>query len=374
MVRSSQSLPGRHTAGYHLLELTAISGEFPSDQLSRLPGGEAYKANVVKALKQRHLLRTYYRDGLRGYRLTARAKALLTADQPERFLPCLTGAAETNHIRSEPFRRTRLHRISETLVTMQNAGAAVYRDEKPDIFSPAWNENARYRIAAPAFYTSREIKELGTVFVKIKGARSVGVLLTESAVLVVYNLGDTLMKWQYRAEMRTKTLMQTVLCRERLPEQYAPAAVRGLLLGKGMDLASAILAGDGGKQYLLLDGSYEHFYYLTNDHRGETLLRLLCSAQLSEQLETILRTDLQDKDEGLPLENDAIDQQGNPVLFSYTCDLPRIKRFDTALRLQNKAGTLICFDFQAEALRRCCGEQVRFQTIDFEKWERRFFP
>lgn len=128
---------------------------------------------------------------------------------------------------------------------MQNAGAAVYRDEKPDIFSPAWNENARYRIAAPAFYTSREIKELGTVFVKIKGARSVGVLLTESAVFVVYNLGDTLMKWQYRAEMRTKTLMQTVLCRERLPEQYAPAAVRGLLLGKGMDLASAILAGDG---------------------------------------------------------------------------------------------------------------------------------
>ena len=53
MVRSSQSLPGRHTAGYHLLELTAISGEFPSDQLSRLPGGEAYKGNVVKALKER---------------------------------------------------------------------------------------------------------------------------------------------------------------------------------------------------------------------------------------------------------------------------------------------------------------------------------
>ena len=229
----------------------------------------------------------------------------------------------------------------------------------------------RLSITAPAFYNSREIKELGTVFVKIKGARSVGVLLTENTVFVVYNLGDTLMKWQYRAEMRTKALMQTILCRERLPEQYEPEAVKGLLFGNGMDLASAILAGDGGKQYFLLDGSYEHFHYLTNDRRGEKLLRMMCSAQLSEQLETILRTDLQDKDEGLPLENDAIDQQGNPVLFSYTCDLPRIKRFDTALRLQNKAGTLICFDFQAEALRRCCGTQIRFQTIDFEKWERR---
>ncbi len=91
-------------------------------------------------------------------------------------------------------------------------------------------------------------------------------------------------------------------------------------------------------------------------------------------MEAVLRTDLFDKDEGLPIENDAIDGNGNPVLFGYTCDLPRIKRFDTALRLQNKTGTLICFDFQADALRRCCGKQMQFQAIDFNKWERRFFP
>ncbi|MFQ8953530.1 MAG: hypothetical protein ACLR56_11295 [Oscillospiraceae bacterium] len=41
---------------------------------------------------------------------------------------------------------------------------------------------------APAFYNSREIKEIGTVFVKIKGARSVGVLLTPQDILVVYNM------------------------------------------------------------------------------------------------------------------------------------------------------------------------------------------
>lgn len=372
-MRSLKLLPGRQTVGYHLLELTAVCGEFPSSELSRLPGGECYKENVVKELKQKNLLHTYYRDGLRGYRLTSKSKALLIDEQPQRFSPCLTGASETNHIKSELFRRQRLHRIAESIITMQNSGAAVYRDEKPDVFSPVWKENEKFFIRSPAFYNSREIKELGTVFVKIKGARSVGVLLSEETVFVTYNLGNSLMKWQYRAELRTKTLMQSILCRERLSEQYTSEDVKGLLLGDSMELISDILAGDVGKQYLLLDGSYDHFYFLTNDRRGERILRLMCSARLSVQLETILRTDLWEKDETLPIENDAVDDGGHPVLFGYTCDLPRIKRFDTALRIQNKRGMVICFDFQAEVLRRCCGEQIQFQTIDFKKWERRFF-
>ena len=90
-MQSRQTLPGRQTAAYRILEFVALSGEFPTDRLSRLPGGEAYKAHVIQSLKQKHLLRTFYKDGLRGYRLTAKAKGLLTADRPERFLPYLAG-------------------------------------------------------------------------------------------------------------------------------------------------------------------------------------------------------------------------------------------------------------------------------------------
>ena len=59
MARSPQSLPGRQTVSYYLLGLTALSGEFPSDQLSRLPGGDAYKTNVVQTLKQKRLLHVF---------------------------------------------------------------------------------------------------------------------------------------------------------------------------------------------------------------------------------------------------------------------------------------------------------------------------
>lgn len=49
---------------------------------------------------------------------------------------------------------------------------------------------------------------MGTVFAKIRGARSVGVLLTPADVFVVYDLGNSLMKWEYKSEMRTKALMK----------------------------------------------------------------------------------------------------------------------------------------------------------------------
>ncbi|MEI3140348.1 MAG: hypothetical protein V8S34_01475 [Lawsonibacter sp.] len=49
-------------------------------------------------------------------------------------------------------------------------------------------------------------------------------------------------------------------------------------------------------------------------------------------------------------------------------------RFNTALELMERPGTLICFDFQADVLRRYCSDRVHLQTIDFTKFEGRLFP
>ncbi len=364
------TLPPRTTVGGFLLELIAVCGELPTDQLIRLPGGEHYKDNVIKELKRKRLIRTYYKNGLRGYRLTVSAKRFLLADVPCRFSFALSGSCETNHIKSELTKRLRLHRMAEITVSMQNAGVNIYRDEKTAVFSPEWNGDLP---SVPAFYNSREVKELGTPFVKITGARSVGVLLTEDNAFVTYNLGNSLMKWEYKSEMRTKVLMQTVLCRERLPNFYQPDDMQGLIFGNSMELAFEILCASSVKQYFILDGNYEHFYYLTNDRYGERLLYLLCHKQENDKLKQLLLSDLSEGSSVYSIENDAFDARGDPVLFGYFCDLPRIRRFDTALSLQGRNGTLICFDFQKEAIARYCGGQVTFRTIDFAKYERRFF-
>ena len=104
-----RQFPSPDTLSHLLLTLTAISGEYPTSQVARLPGGGSYKENLLTRLRRSKLLRTYYRDGLRGLRLTASAKALLLAEQPEQFRPYLTGNTETNALKSEVTRRLRLH-------------------------------------------------------------------------------------------------------------------------------------------------------------------------------------------------------------------------------------------------------------------------
>lgn len=356
-----------------LLMLTALSGEFPAYQLERLGSG-AYMDNVVKGLKRDGLLRSYYKDKLRGFRLTAKAKALLLADNPGRFLFYLTGNCETNQPKSEITRRLRLHRMAEAIITMHGASISVFRDEKPEVFFPEGLQIHAPPVTVPAFYSSREMKELGTEFVKIRGTRAVGVLLTENQIFVVYNTGSAMMKWEYKSEMRTKALVKTVLCRERLAHQYRPDALHGLLLGGGMDMACQLLTGPekGQRNYFILDGNYDRFHYIPNDHAGEVILNLLCSSRKMAELDEILSENLLPCQRGSVLENDGMNHKGQPVLFAYTMDLPRILRFHQALELQGITGVMLCFDFQVEALRQFCGERVAFETISLKKYEGRF--
>ena len=143
-----------------------------------------------------------------------------------------------------------------------------------------------------------------------------------------------------------------------------------------MELGYQILTSTGGVKhdYFMLDGSYDHFYFLTNDHQGEVILALLCDPVKTAELDRILSQGLYAGNPGRAMEQDAAEPDGTPVLFGYFCDLPRIVRFNTALELMERPGTLICFDFQADVLRRYCGGRVRLQTIDFTKFEGRLFP
>ena len=190
---------------------------------------------VVTDLKKNGLLRTYYRDRLRGFRLGPRAKATLLDNWPERFTFYLTGDTDTNRLKSEVNRRLRLHRLAEAYTTMGNAGVAIYPDEKSPVFAP--QGYCGKASSNPAFYSSREVKGLGIDATKIHNSRFAGVLLSPMKLFVTYSSGMSLMKWRYKSEMRVKAVMWNTLCQQRLPGQYRADDIHGLILGDSMELA-----------------------------------------------------------------------------------------------------------------------------------------
>ena len=355
-----------------LLTLIALSGEFPSEQIARLPSTDAYKGKVIKSLKNCGLIRTYYRDGLRGLRLTAAAKKQLAADWPDRFSPLFTGDTMTNAPKYTILHRLRLHRMAEAFVSMLNAGVSSFPWQKPVIFTPTPLDQAPY-IERPAYFSSREVKGLGDAATKIRNSRAVGVLLTDGRIFSVYNTGPALMKWEYQAEMRLKALLQIELCQKRLPKQFGAAEQSAILFGADMGQVPVLLDADTKcRDHFIQDGSYSHFYFLTNDHHGDIILYLLLHPDEKDALDSILSQGLDPPRPNWPVVNDAMDG-GSPVLFGYTCDMPRIKKFDYALHIQDRTGTLYCFDFQEPALRELCGPNVEIQHIDFEAYERSVF-
>ncbi len=364
---SGRELPGLDTFPGLLLTLTARSGELPTTLVSRLPASDTYKEYAVKQLKRDNLLRTFYRNGACGLRLTAAAKRLLLAGYSDWFRSYLSGATETNRLKSDIVRRLRLHRMAEVLVTMFNADISVLPWEKPALFGPTPPDDLP-AIERPAYYNSREVKELGEQAIKIRGSRSTGVLLTDGGISVVYNTGSGQMEWEYKAEMRVKALLEMEICQTRLPAQFARTKQAAIVFAADMGQMAPLMGvgEDKRRNYFVLDGNFEQFYYLTSDHRGEFILQLLCNSEQRAVLDDILAQDLAPCRPSWVVENDAMDGE-EPVLFAYTCDMPRLRHFDTALKLHGKVGTLICFDFQEDAIRQVCGQRVKIQGLDFTK-------
>lgn len=149
--------------------------------------------------------------------------------------------------------------------------------------------------------------------------------------------------------------------------------MRGLIFANNMELAFEILTNKGNKQFFILDGSYENFHFLTNDRKGETVLKLLYDAELREKLNNILTEDLAPRQAGSLFEHDAMTRDGKPVLFAYDFDLRRISNFEAMLSMQKREGILICFDFQSNVIGRFCGERIEIQTLDYGKMKRGFF-
>lgn len=306
-----------------------------------------------------NILKTHYKDRLRGLRLTCDGKRMLLSENPERFSFYLNGSSDTNHPRSDYPRRLRLQQSSIVYAMLLNSGVRLFRDQKPLLFQEEYQcrHGEPIHMELPVFYHSREVKELGTETVKIGNSRIMGILFARDCIYALFYTGDAPMKWEYRTELRVKTFLSYhascgFLSKGHASPCYQPdTPVKAVLIGSGMDTPLKLMESTGGfqKSCFYLDNSFDYFHYIPDDAAGETMLRLLCSPALQKALRDLLLSDLQAPCPDYGLEHDAV-SDGLPVLLAFDFDMLRLSRFHTALnqpvaqkRGNDMTGLLILF-------------------------------
>lgn len=345
-----------------LLGQIAIAGELPSKAVKRIHGSDGYKRKCIMEARQKNLIRHFRKDGLNGLRLTAKGKKLLLESSPERFGFFLKDGSKAS---SGAQKRTRLHRVAEAYVLMNNAGVEIYRDRKPPLFSAGEAVPIRF----PAYYGSKEVKELGQESVKIKNSRFVGVLVTPDQLFAVYNAGAGQMKWYGQAEERLACSLPRVLQRQGA-FVAGEVETKGILLADSMERFHLFLDDQERKAAFPIDnGQFWNWnmHWIPNSEEGETVLGLLCSPKKN----ALLTEALQNNFPPLPIgqrnmEMDAVDEAGNPVLFAYDMDAARIRRFAVSLRVNGGCGTVICFDFQRKLVERLCENCAQVLELDWK--------
>jgi len=369
------------TQGQLLLEITAITGEYPANNIHRIIPARTYAKKVITTLIGDRMLKLVNKGGLKGYRLDYMGKRKLLEANPDRFCGYLDGETETNRLRTSISRRMRLHSLAEVCTMMHNAKVEIFQDVKPRVYLPPTPSAALSQsqgeqlggITTPYFYTSREQK--GQDDNAIRASRAAGTLLTPTHVYAVYNTGNAESQWRDKVELRYMVEIRDDICRRRFLHQYNGAAVGGIMMGDGLEVLEGYLQPKAKQQSGLhfLTTTYQPFYFITNDNHGEAQLRLLCDDRKMASLQNALTAGRLPPDPKYPIEHDALTKDGKPVLFCCLLDIPRLFRFRAGIALHGKRGVVIAFDFQIETLKRYLGDDVEFIGLIFDKFVGKFF-
>lgn len=346
-----------------LLLLMAVSGEIPADWIGRAVGSEAYAAALLTRLKRDGEVKLRSKDGIRGYLLRSKAKQYLFTHYREDVFPYLSGAASTNHVKSEPEKRLRLHRMSMVWIYAHRAGIRIFHSEKPELFPafhPVLSGAAAGGGPAPmSYYGTMEWKQ--ETDMEIKGSRACGVLAADR-FYVVYNTMGSLMKWVPKTERNVRSRLELRL---RKSQGFLPGGA--IIMGTGMEMVQRILASDGGLKGNLfsLDDVYENYYYVPFLAEAAIQLKLLGSEAGGTRFYRFLCSVLKRVNEDQFSPEAGEDENGNPVYFCYLMELWQLKRIIT-LPLK-RGGRIFCFTYQAETLRLLVPSWFEVEAIRPEK-------
>lgn len=338
-----------------ILELLALSGDFPDTLLDKLPGSPDWTRKVVRELVRCGLVRRYQHDRLKSLRLTKKARTILLAADYGRFHGLLDGAGELRGRKTDLPSRQRMHHIASAYVLMLETDIVFHQDQKPCI----GDASNHAPLPMPCFYSSYEIKNSETGLLRVKATRAVGALIFDRAYLV-YHCGNSAIKWSSKSEHKLAGIVES-----KFPAlAQAKNGIQGIMIGEDMGTILKLLESTGGYRNSLyrVDDTFPAIYFLPLNADGRMLLML----RYAEHTGLLLRHRLLAGKAPPGYHRfvcDALDGT-TPILFAHELDMVKLKHFHDGLEQFEQRGRVLCLDFQAEAMKTYFGNLAEVQPLD----------
>lgn len=338
-----------------LLRMIAISGELPAELVSEVVGSESYAAVLVTKLKKEGFISVRNSGGYKGYILRSKGKKYLLTSYEEDLSFFLSGSAQTNHIKSEPDKRLRLHRMSEVWVYFWKIGIKIFQSQKPDLGN-GFEKSGKKAV----YYGSLEYNESTDA---IKGSRACGVLLAGESAYVVYNTMTRRMKWARKMEVSMRTWTERMLV-----IGGGSKRADSVILGAHMEVLLELLNSDGGikKNLYQVDDVYECAYFVPHISEAAIQLELLLNTEKRKKLRELLLTLVKYPRRRQYALCEGLDGDMQPIYFCQDLEMRHLCRIRQEIGWKQQ-GVIICMDYQATILRCYFGEGVKVRELNTKK-------
>ena len=351
-----------------LLWITASCGIFPVQMAERLGGDRQINRNIAYgALRDGYTewCRWVYGDRIvRGYYITAKGLAYLAEQDPDSADLLLAQHGEICNSRGD---RDAVIRAAKAIgMTMAYAaGAVILPERKPALCLADGRDRLPADPDTPYYYSMYEIRAAVQEYdprTKLRQSGMSGVIIRGSRCYCLYYIWTKRMFWRARVEAGTLAELDTLLC----ARGFNCDSFSTVLIGQKTDVAAKFVGPDApwASRSSPLDTGFGSCFFVTNDKRGDRLLRLITDERRSAEFGSrILRGEYR------PLEKpdrvfDAVTQDGErPVMLAYDLDLLRLRELDPAPPGFREGPIVLCLDYQADAVQKMVGGMAEVRVI-----------
>ena len=219
-------------------------------------------------------------------------------------------------------------------------GVKVFPDEKFLLYNSSVNKIPDN--TDTEFYTSVELKERFIEFKKARGSRSLGLLITNSYVYIVYNTGEEPIKWQEQTELKFRVTVENEIVRKIFK---GSKKIKWLIIGKGYKVQKKLFERcDYKKEKHINIHSDNLSKIFINIERRNALYftKLIVDEKFHNYLIKRIKDDYGFFTRGNARFND-FDEDGYPIFYALNFDLKLISDFISYLYSSKQHGNIVCF-------------------------------